>query len=289
MKLKKKTVGGYNHDKYITTPEFNTFTTETFAARLAQGNLVTKADFDAKVMKLDKKINSNKTRWNLLVGNEFKKLQTFDSSYYQSKNNFEEDGTQDYLVFQPRDKYFEKISNTGHISEWKSKTLSDEVINSTATVDGSCLKQDKITYIRGAIVNIYTVYKINSTLNSFDPTLENGLFGSVKLTKNTDIKKCKYSGYDIGFDSKGTFMFSNSQFACNVIIFGADMSSSVHVDNKIKDILILGEDPNQGVDGTTLTAEKKYSIKFTKARKKFCLSLHCNNYLFVNDTEIIKL
>ena len=100
-----------------------------------------------------------------------KELQTFDSSYYQSKNNFEEDGTQDYLVFQPRDNYFEKISNTGHISEWKSPTLSDEVINSPATVDGSCLKQDKITYIRGAIVNIYTVYKINSTLNSFDPTL----------------------------------------------------------------------------------------------------------------------
>ena len=82
------------------------------------------------------------------------------------------------------------------------------------------------------------------------------LFGSVKLTKNTDIKKCKFSGYGIGFDSKGTFMFSNGEFACNVIIFGADMSSSVHVDKKIKDILILGEDPNQGVDGTTLTAEK---------------------------------
>ena len=194
---------------------------------------------------------------NLLVGNELKELQTFDSSYYQSKNNFEEDGTQDYLVLQPRDNYFEKIGNTGHISEWKSTTLSDEVINSPATVDGSCLKQDKITYIRGAIVNIYTVYKINSTLNSFDPTLENCLFGSVKLTKNTDIEKCKDSGYGIGFDSKGTFMFPSGEFACNVKIFGADISFSVHVDNKIKDILILGEDPNQGVDGTTLTAEKR--------------------------------
>ena len=220
-------------------------------------------------MKLDKKINSNKTRWNLLVGNEFKKLQTFDSSYYQSKNNFEEDGTQDYLVFQPRDKYFEKISNTGHISEWKSKTLSDEVINSTATVDGSCLKQDKITYIRGAIVNIYTVYKINSTLNSFDPTLENCLFGSVKLTKNTDIEKCKDSGYGIGFDSKGTFMFPNGEFACNVKIFGADISFSVHVDNKIKDILILGEDPNQGVDGTTLTAEKSIPWSLPRLERNF--------------------
>ena len=198
-----------------------------------------------------------------------KELQTFDSSYYQSKNNFEEDGTQDYLVFQPRDKYFEKISNTGHISEWKSKTLSDEVINSTATVDGSCLKQDKITYIRGAIVNIYTVYKINSTLNSFDPTLENCLFGSVKLTKNTDIKKCKDSGYGIGFDSKGTFMFPNGEFACNVKIFGADISFSVHVDNKIKDILILGEDPNQGVDGTTLTAEKRIPWSLPRLERNF--------------------
>ena len=198
-----------------------------------------------------------------------KELQTFDSSYYQSKNNFEEDGTQDYLVLQPRDNYFEKISNTGHISEWKSTTLSDEVINSPATVDGSCLKQDKITYIRGAIVNIYTVYKINSTLNSFDPTLENCLFGSVKLTKNTDIEKCKDSGYGIGFDSKGTFMFPNGEFACNVKIFGADISFSVHVDNKIKDILILGEDPNQGVDGTTLTAEKSIPWSLPRLERNF--------------------
>ena len=69
------------------------------------------------------------------------------------------------------------------------------------------------------------------------------------------------------------------------------MSSSVHVDNKKKDILILGEDPTQGLDGTTLTAEKKYSINFTENHKKFYLSLHyngLNSYLFVNGTEIIK-
>ena len=70
------------------------------------------------------------------------------------------------------------------------------------------------------------------------------------------------------------------------------MSSSVHVNNKKKDILILGEGPTQGLDDTTLTAEKKYSINFTVTRKKFCLSFHyngANGYLFVNGTEVINL
>ena len=69
------------------------------------------------------------------------------------------------------------------------------------------------------------------------------------------------------------------------------MSSSVHVDNKKKDILILGEGPTHRLDDTTLTAEKKYSINFRESNKKFCLSLHYNgadSYLFVNGTEIIK-
>ena len=67
------------------------------------------------------------------------------------------------------------------------------------------------------------------------------------------------------------------------------MSSTVDVDNKKKDIIILGEDPTQGLDGTALTAEK-YSINFTENNKKFCLSLRYdgeNSYLFVN-TEITK-
>ena len=68
------------------------------------------------------------------------------------------------------------------------------------------------------------------------------------------------------------------------------MSSSVHVDNKRKDILILGKGPSQGLVHA-LTAEKMYSISFTVTRKKFCLSLHynrVNSYLFVNETEIYK-
>ena len=68
------------------------------------------------------------------------------------------------------------------------------------------------------------------------------------------------------------------------------MSSSIHVDNKKKDILVLGRGPTQELE-STLTAEKMYSINFTVTKKKFCLSLHynrANSYLFVNGTEIIK-
>ena len=68
------------------------------------------------------------------------------------------------------------------------------------------------------------------------------------------------------------------------------MSSSSHIDNKKKDILILGKDPTQRLEHT-MAAEKLYSINFTKENTKFCLSLHyngANSYLFVNGTEIIK-
>ena len=74
----------------------------------------------------------------------------------------------------------------------------------------------------------------------------------------------------------------------NVIIFGADMSSSVHVDNKSKDILILGEGPTQGLDDTTLTAEAKYPINFTRPNKRFVLSIYyngINSFSFVNATK----
>ena len=91
-------------------------------------------------------------------------------------------------------------------------------------------------------------------------------------------------------DRHGTFSVGNG-FGKNVVIFGADMSSSVHVDSKKKGILIIGEGFTQGLEDTTLTAEKKYSINFTEHNKKFFLSLHydvANSHLFVKGVEIIK-
>ena len=69
------------------------------------------------------------------------------------------------------------------------------------------------------------------------------------------------------------------------------MDSSVHINNKKNDILILGEASTQRLDGTTLASEKVHSINFTEHNKKFCLSLHYNgasSYSFLNVTEIIK-
>ena len=110
------------------------------------------------------------------------------------------------------------------------------------------------------------------------------------MTKNADNEKYKYSGYELGFNRYRFYSHPSGGTGRNVIIFGVDMSSSTTIDNRKKDILILGMGPTQGLEHT-LSAEKMYSINFTEHNKKFCLSLHYNgasSYLFVNSTEIHK-
>ena len=130
----KLQLNNHNHDKYIDTQEFNKLAA-VFNARIAQANLITKTDFDAKLSSLNRKITQNKSK-HLLVENELNKLKTFDSSYFIGKSHFDEDGTQNYLVFQPIVRYF-KITNKKYISPWKSKVLSDETITPYATFDKS--------------------------------------------------------------------------------------------------------------------------------------------------------
>ena len=82
--------------------------------------------------KISDRVTSNKSK-HLLVENELKKLKTFDSSYFKGKSHFEEDGTQNYLVFQPMYRYFKRIAGVGsgnYIYHWKSKGLCDERLNS---------------------------------------------------------------------------------------------------------------------------------------------------------------
>ena len=117
---------------------------------------------------------------------------------------------------------------------------------------GSCLKQPKISYTHGKVVSIYFIYEPGaSSSHNNDSILKQNL---VTLTKNADIDKHGYSGYGIGFDRRSSFSFSGSGFGQNLLIFGVDMSSSVHIDNKKKDILIPGKGPTQGLEHT-LTAE----------------------------------
>ena len=110
----EKKLTNHDHDKYVATSEFNALAADVFNARLAQANLITATDFDAKLSSLNRKISANKSK-NLLVENDLKKLKTFDSSYFIGKSHFEEDSTQNYLVFQPINTYFKVISNTDYV------------------------------------------------------------------------------------------------------------------------------------------------------------------------------
>ena len=124
--------------------------------------------------------------------------------------------------------------------------------------NGNYLKQDKISNTHGKTINVYIVYEISKNCNiSNYPALENCLFGAVGLTKHADIDQYKYSGCGIGFGRKGKFSFGN-RFGRSCIIFRADTSSSVHVDNKKKYILILGKGPRCYY----IDCKKVYSINF---------------------------
>ena len=102
-------------------------------------------------------------------------------------------------------------------------------------------KTRQISYDPGKIVNIYIAYEIERSVNiSSYPTLENCLFGAVKLTQHVNVDLYKHSGYGIGFDRKGFFSVGD-EVGRNVKIFGVGMSSSSHIDNKEKDILFLGK------------------------------------------------
>ena len=82
------------------------------------------------------------------------------------------------------------------------------------------------------MVSIYIAYELGaSSSHNNDPTLKNLLFGAVTLTKNADLDKHGYSGKGIGFDRRSSFSFPGGGFGQNVLIFGAGMSSSAHINN----------------------------------------------------------
>ena len=144
---------------------------------------------------------------------------------------------------------------TNYVLSWKSKELSDNTIKPPSTSDnsltttinyyypskirvkftGRCLKQDKVIFNHGKVVNIYIVYELGASSSSdSDPTIKICLFSAVTLTKNADIEKYGHSGYGTGFDRRSSVSFPGGGFGQNVLIFGADMNSSPHIDNKKK-------------------------------------------------------
>ena len=285
--------------KYLITKIKNDYVTNA-ALDAMHKDLVQKTTFESELKKVDDKVSANNSK---VLSYEHKLKQREDTindlerdaSYFRGKNYFDDDGMQNYFVFQPLYKYFKRVldstDNTVYVHYWQSKGLSDGKINAPGTSSsndqapileyggagirlkfkGDPLRQNKVTYNHEKIVNIYIVYEINSTCTSKSSfTLKNSLFGAVKITKNADISKYKYSGYGVGFDSKGSFLHADGTYGVNIIIFGADLSSSTHANNRANNTVILRKDFIQGINGTTIYAEKMYSTNFTVYGKRGC-------------------
>ena len=151
------------------------------------------------------------------------------------------------------------------------------------------------------VVNIYIVYKLDPLASSRDKsfTIQNALFGAMQITKNaTDNDKNNYKGYGICFDERSEFGhtvteggFTHTTDSKKVLIFGADMSFSVHATNSANHIYLIGTGLTQGINDTTIYAEKNFYRNFTDFGKKIVLSLHYNgdnSYLFVNGRQELK-
>ena len=140
------------------------------------------------------------------------------------------------------------------------------------------------------IINVYVVYMLDpivSTRNT-DFTIQNALLGAVNVTKNADISKNKYKGYGLCFDEGSTFNKGNINNGRNVLLFGVHESPLAHASNKNNNIYVMGDLFVQGINDTTLYAEKVYLQNFTQPNKKFVLSLHYNgnkSYLIVNGKQ----
>ena len=213
--------------------------------------------------------------------------------------------------------------NTNKISKWKSTGIFNRSSNSNMNANGDSsgnlpnLKNDgrMNVYLSGNhfqqnkviipnnnnAINIYCVYKLDPLASTRDKsyTIQNPLFGAMQITKNaTDYDKNDYKGYGISFDERSEFGhtiteggFAHTTDARNVLSFGADMSFSVHVTNRANHIYLMGAGLTQGINDTTIYAEKNFYRNFTDFGKKIVLSLHYNSddsYLFVNGRQELK-
>ena len=198
---------------------------------------------------------------------------------------------QSYFLFEPKSKSFTK--NGGAIYVWISTGIHNDSNNTDlfsvnnsnnsptlliknnrlgVTFNGNYMKQNKLGYAHGKIVNLYIVYELkNRRVDNPDFTVQNGLFGAVKITKNVNTSHYKYEGYGICFDGESSFSFGNRIDAKNVIVFGVNTSNSSHSANNTQNVYVLGKDFVQGITNTTIYAEKIYKTNFTEQSKKFVL------------------
>ena len=145
------------------------------------------------------------------------------------------------------------------------------------------------------LIFIYCVYKLDSIASNRDTsfTIQNALFGAMQITKDaTDNSKNNCKGYGMCFDERSQFSLTITEDGRahttngeNVLIFGVDLSFSVHATNRANHIYLMGDGLTQDINDTTLYTEKNYWRNFTDPGKKFIISLHYNgdeNYFMVD-------
>ena len=213
--------------------------------------------------------------------------------------------------------------NSRDISEWKSTGIynysSDSDMNAVADAKTTLpnFKNDGRMHVylignhfqqnvagianNDNVINIYCINKLDPIASTRDTsfTIQDALIGAMQITKNaTDNSKKNYKGYGICFDERSQFghtMIEGGRTHItngrNVLIFGADMSFSIHRANRANHIYVTGDGFTQGIHDTTLYVEKKYLRNFTEPNVKFVLSLHYNgddSYLLVNGRQELK-
>ena len=185
----------------------------------------------------------------------------------------------------------------GKITTWKSTGIfnysDNSSMNSVADSGGDlpALKNDGRTHVylssnyfqqnvsnipnNNNVINVYCVYQIEPISSSRDDTftVQNALFGAMQITKNADTSKYDYKEYGICFDEGGQFghrITEDATNARNVLIFGADMSFSVHVTNKANNIYVMGKEFVQGINDTTIYAERAFTEILQTLVKNLC-------------------
>ena len=229
---------------------------------------------------------------------------------------------QSYLVYECKMGSFQ--FSAGKISVWKSTGIFNYLGNSNMNavgdsgndlpdikndgrlyvyLSGSHFQQNKIIIPKTNfnVINIYCVYELQpiGSFRDTSYTIQNALFGAIQITKDpTNNSKNNYKGYGLCFDERSNFSHTITQDGRqrtsngkNALIFGADMSSSIHATNRANHIYCFSEGLTQGINDATIYAEKNYYRNFTEHGEKFVLSLHYNgddSHLFVNGRQELK-
>ena len=232
----------------------------TNAALTSQLNYLKSQHIADEVKKVDDKMKKNITdilsvktslEHNKSAIDDLEREASFNIGFYYYNQ-------QSYFLFESKSKSFTR--NGDAIHEWISTGIHNDSNNTDlfsvnnsnnsspillnknnrlgVTFNGNYMKQNKLGYAHGKIVNLYIVYESkNRRVDNPDFTVQNGLFGAVKITKNINTSHYKYEGY--GFDSESSFSFGNRIDVKNVIIFGVNTSNSSHSTNKTQNIYVL--------------------------------------------------